>query len=110
MLVAQTTNGAKYAIPDFRDHVNTEKGNLPLVPNGAADVNLPVLKLNAQVRLFDLSNEKDLQDYRGLVTEISNAKSQCIALERNWDAENRKYYVYCEWVTGTFTMETTNVE
>lgn len=108
MIVMQTTNGAKYAVPTFQDNLRPEAGPLPLIPGGTPADKLPVLKLSACVRQFDTSNENDLADYMQLLTDISNQKAQCITIERKWDEKDNKFFVYCEWVTGNFTMETTN--
>jgi len=63
----------------------------------------------AHHRLFDLGDEEQSKIYAWVRDRIKNGLFVCDFVERHWDIEAKKYWVYIEW-SQLYTQLPNNIE
>jgi hypothetical protein len=54
---------------------------------------------DGHVRIFDLSNVKDLADYTKIVDDVAKGHMLISREEIHWDTQNNKYVVFLRWLS-----------
>lgn len=70
----------------------------------STDTRQPVEVLDAHVRIFDLSDKKDLKEYTEVMDMVAKGRCLFSAEDRQWDPEKKTFIVFLRWLTRFMEM------